>query len=87
MVIVLDRIYEWHQDMSMEEIISAWNARLKTQMRLNQYQAYMTSFGVSSTGKFIKMLAFNDGEDTVIFHVMTPTGQELFSRAGSFKED
>ena len=80
MVKILDRIFEWHDEIDPDEIKTAWNARLKTEVRMNEYQAYITALGISSTGRFIKMIAFDDDGDTIIFHAMTPLGNELFSQ-------
>ncbi|MDR1421804.1 MAG: hypothetical protein LBI64_02945 [Coriobacteriales bacterium] len=77
MINILGRIDEKHPDLKTEEILSAWESRVKTQFRLTDEREYMVAVGVSSSGKLIEMIAFDDGEDTVIFHAMKATKKIL----------
>jgi len=77
MIKVLDRVSRCHPDMTDIEVIGAWEARIKTQYRLNEDKPYMVAIGASSKGRLIEMIAFDDGGDTVIFHAMKATKKIL----------
>ncbi|MDJ1651544.1 MULTISPECIES: hypothetical protein [Gordonibacter] len=79
MVIVLDRVTERHPDLTKAEVVSAWEWRLKTQFRLDGDKPYLVAVGVSSSGKPLEMIAFDDRGDTVIFHALTPPTKKLLA--------
>ena len=70
MIKVLERVLIRHPDMTDIEVLGAWEARIKTQYRLSEDKPYMVAIGVSSKGRLIEMIAFDDDGDTVIFHAM-----------------
>jgi hypothetical protein len=77
MIIVLERVTKKHPELTNDEVLSAWESRVKTQFRLSSEKAYMVAVGVSSNGKLIEMLAFDDEDDTVIFHALKATKKIL----------
>lgn len=77
MVVVLDRVTKRHPELSRDEILSAWDGRVKTQFRVDRDKPYLVAVGVAYNGKAIEMIAFEDGGDTVIFHALTPPTKKL----------
>jgi hypothetical protein len=70
MIRVLDRVIERHPEFTVDEVIAAWEARVKTQFRLDGEKEHQVAIGVCANGMLIEMIAFSDGDDTVIFRVM-----------------
>ena len=77
MIKVLERVNKRHPDMIELEVVGAWESRIRTQYRLDGNKPYMVAVGVSSSGKLIQMIAFDDGGDMVIFHAMKATNKVL----------
>jgi len=77
MIKVLERVTNRHPDMIKEEVVGAWESRIKTQYRLDGDKPYMVAVGVSPSSKLIQMIAFNDGDDAVVFHAMKATNKIL----------
>lgn len=77
MVIVLDRVFRRHPELAEPDVRSAWNARIKTQYRLSDERPYLVAVGVASSGRPIELIAFEDEEDIVIFHALTPPTKKL----------
>lgn len=77
MVVVLKRVTERHPDITEDEVLSAWDGRIKTQFRVDGDKPYLVSVGVAFSGKAIEMIAFEDDEDIVIFHAKTPPTKKL----------
>jgi hypothetical protein len=77
MIRILSRVVERHPDITMDEVSSAWRVRIKTQFRVTDEKEYQVAVGVSSNGKLLEMLAFDDNGDTVIFHAMKATKKIL----------
>ena len=77
MICVLDRVSERHPEATSEEVTGAWLSRIKTQYRLDDEREYMVAIGVTPKGRLLEMIAFEDGEDTVIFHAMRATKKIL----------
>lgn len=82
MLVVLDRIKKRHPDITNEEVVSAWESRIKTQFRVDEDKPYLISVGVSNTGKVLEMIAFEDESDVVIFHAMTPPSKKFLKEIG-----
>ncbi len=82
MVKVLARVYARHPDLSEEDVLTAWDNRLRTQFRLDGEKPYMVGVGVARSGKPLEMIAFDDQGDTVIFHAMTPPTKKLLKEMG-----
>jgi hypothetical protein len=77
MIIVLDRVVNKHPELKPQEVLSAWESRIKTQFRLDDEVEYMVAVGVSQNGKLIEMIAFDDADDIVIFHALKATKKML----------
>lgn len=77
MVIVLDRVFLRHPELTVSDVETAWEARVKTQYRLSDEKPYLVAVGVASNGKLVELIAFEDGEDTVVFHALTPPTKKL----------
>jgi hypothetical protein len=63
--------------MTQDEVTGAWKARIKTQYRLDGDREYLVSVGVSPSGRLLEMIAFEDGDDVVVFHAMKATKKIL----------
>ena len=77
MIKVLDCVSQRHPDISNFEVVGAWEARIKTQYRLEDEKLYMVAVGLSPKGRLIEMIAFDDADDTVIFHANKATKKVL----------
>lgn len=77
MVIVLERVFVRHPDLTLMDVRSAWEARIKTQYRLSDEKPYMVAVGAASSGRMLEMIAFEDGSDIVVFHALTPPTKKL----------
>lgn len=77
MILILDRVMKRHPELSRDEILSAWDGRVKTQFRVDGDKPYLVAVGVAHNGRAIEMIAFEDGEDTIIFHALTPPTKKL----------
>lgn len=73
MIRVLDRVAERHPDMTDTEVLGAWKVRIKTQYRLDGEKPYKVAVGISPSEKLVELIAFDDDDDTVIFHAMRAT--------------
>jgi hypothetical protein len=63
--------------MTLDEVTGAWLSRIKTQYRLDDDKEYLVAVGVSPSGRLLEMIAFEDADDTVIFHAMKATKKIL----------
>ena len=77
MICVLDRVPERYPDMTSKEVTSAWESRIKTQYRIDGDKEYMVTIGISLKGRLLEMIAFEDGDDIVVFHAMKATKKTL----------
>lgn len=77
MVIVLNRVFLRHPELTIVDVKSAWKARIKTQYRVSDEKPYMVAVGLASNGKPVELIAFEDGADIVLFHALTPPTKKL----------
>ncbi len=70
MVKILKRVADKHPEMVDKEVLSAWKCRLKTQFRLDGDKPYAVAIGISTKGRLIEIIAFEDDGEMIIFHAM-----------------
>jgi hypothetical protein len=81
MIRVLERVEDRHPSMTLDEVTGAWKARVKTQYRLDGDKEYLVAVGVSPSGRLLEIVAFEDGDDVVVFHAMKAT-KKILSELG-----
>ncbi|MEG2629163.1 MAG: hypothetical protein RR997_06305, partial [Raoultibacter sp.] len=73
-VTVHDRVQKHHPDLAKNDVLQAWNNRLKCQIRQGPWPPQYVAIGFDNKGRSIEMVGVYDPfEDAVlIFHAQTP---------------
>lgn len=81
---VADRVPQRHPELSKEDVIAAWNSRLKCQVRLGPWPPQYAAIGFDGHGRSVEMVAVYDpNQDSVlVFHARTPATKKFKRELG-----
>jgi hypothetical protein len=74
-IAIHSRISDNHPEISREDVLVAWNARIKCQMRVGPWPPQYLAIGFDGKGRALQMVAVHDPmrDETLIFHAMKAT--------------
>jgi len=72
---VLNRVIDKHRGITREDVISAWNNRIRSQVRLDTDPLEYLAAGFDGKGRMLQMVVLHNllTDEVVIFHAMKIT--------------
>jgi hypothetical protein len=74
---VHERVFRRHKDLFEEDVLGAWNSRVKCQMRTGPWPPQYVAVGFDGKGRALQMVASYDPlrDAVLIFHAMPLKGR------------
>ena len=73
------RVSARHPELSEHDVLVAWKSRIAWAIRIVGEKNHVVAVGFDNNGRFIEMVAVNDGDDYLIFHAMTPPSKRTLT--------
>jgi hypothetical protein len=85
--IVHPRVSERHPEISVDDVLDAWESCVRARPRLDRNPNEYIAIGADRTGRLIEMIAARtlDG-DWVIYHAFTPPTPKALSELGMIRD-